>query len=250
MKFILSTFVACIAAFSTYAQNAPTDSDTLKARKNNWATELNINPFKGELSLNNSLNQIKFRKFIADNFALRLGFNANRIGSTIESGSPYGTTPTIIKNERSSTTVGLNFGIEKHLSGTRRLSPYLGADLAFVDKSSNQELTNGSNKTTIKGAWRTSNYVPGPNGGYQQIDESEEAYFSYGINLTSGFDFYISRHFFFGYEFSFGFNSIKFKDIEVTNSGSTSNNTFSDSKNTAFHFGSNLFNGIRLGYVL
>ncbi|HEX8378158.1 MAG TPA: hypothetical protein VF602_10080, partial [Pedobacter sp.] len=96
MKKHLLTLVAIAIAFSTYAQSSDTATDgtTLKAEAKSWSTELNVNPFKGELSLNNSLNQIKFRKFISENMALRIGVNANNVKKETENNYPYGTNPT------------------------------------------------------------------------------------------------------------------------------------------------------------
>jgi hypothetical protein len=249
---------ACAIASSIYAQRS-SETEVLKAVNKNWATELNVNPFNGSISLNNSLNQIKVRKFFNDRYALRIGFNANQLTSNLENGNPYGTNPTIYKNERNSTTIGLNVGFEKHFAGTRRLSPYLGLDLALGNKSSKQEITSGTTTTTVKGAWQTITYtnVYNPNtNSYQLVAQgstpSEEAYVSYGLNIASGFDFYISKSFFFGYEFNFGFNSLNYKDIKVSQTGtpSTNNNSYSDQKNTSFKFGPSLINGIRLGYVI
>lgn len=263
MKKIL-LLAAIIASTSAYAQVSGTDTSglsSLKPVQKNWSTELNINPIKGDLSLNNAINQIKFRKFTSPDFAFRLAFNADRIGSVVEDNNPYGENPMNYKDDKSSTTLGLNFGFEKHFKGTRRLSPYMGLEIAFADKSSKQKITSGPSTLDIKGGWSTtvySNvYVPNyNNGGYQYISQptqqiTEVAYFSYGLNAVSGFDYYISKHFFFGYEVNFGFSQVNYKDLEFNQSGTTSvNNNNGDQKNRAFNFGANLSNGIRLGYVL
>lgn len=129
---------ATVATFSCYAQALPdsTGAQVLKPQAGNVSTELNINPFNGSISLNNSFNQLKFRFFTAPNFALRLGVNANQSSSTNENSNPYGTNSYVYEETRSTTTFGLNMGIEKHFAGTRRLSPYIGADLAIVNKNS------------------------------------------------------------------------------------------------------------------
>lgn len=261
MKKILLTVVACIAASSIYAQRTTSDtSETsfLKPVKTNLAAELSINPFNGSLNLNNALNQIKVRKFISDNYALRIGFNANKISNNQETGNPYGTNPTINKSERNSTTLGLNLGFERHFKGTKKLSPYIGADLVLADKSSKQETTNGQVVSTLEGAWATSSYttIYDSNGNphiVQTQQPSELAYFQYGVKLVSGFDFYISRHFFLGAEINIGFTQTNYKDIKYTQTGTTGNpsqNTNIDQKNQSFNIGTNVYNGIRLGYVL
>lgn len=265
MKKTFLTIVAVIAASSIYAQQVSqnTEETSFKPLNNNWATELNINPFKNDVSANNSLNQIKFRKFISERTALRLGFGANRISSDIENSNPYGTNPTIYREEKSSTTLGVNIGFEKHFSGTKRLSPYIGVDLAFSDKSSKQEINRGANKTTVKGGWASFTYATIPNPNYngtngqyitQAIPKVEEAaYTRYGMNLISGFDYYISKHFFLGAEFNIGFNQTNYKDLTYKTAayGNTpsQNNDNTDQKNNSFQVGTSSYNGIRLGYI-
>jgi hypothetical protein len=260
LKKLLIGASLCLALGSTYAQRNSTgssDDSSLKPSGKAWLTELNVNPFKGELSLNNSLNQIKIRRFLNESTALRLGLTAESISSKDEQINPYGTTPTTFKQKRSSTTLGLNLGFERHLKGTRRLSPFIGADIAFANRSSEQETTNNQLVTTIKGAWSTVTLVPVflPGGGttYQQITQPDQlAYTQIGLNLVSGFDFYISRSFFFGYEFNFGFTNTQYKDAEYTQKGGNTpppTNNSIDQDKSSFSFGPKLFNGIRLGYA-
>lgn len=167
--------------------------DSLKAQTGRWATELNINPFNGgELSLNNAFNQIKVRRFLSNNTVLRLGVTLSSKREKSESFYPYGTYPYSSSSKRSTSTVGLNLGFEKHLQGTKRLSPYWGAEFAIALKSSKHTMDYDGSKTTIKNAWQTSTTY---NGSYA-ISYDEVAYFKYGVNLIAGFDFYIARNFF------------------------------------------------------
>lgn len=143
--------------FVASAQELPDGTlapDSLKATKRSFTTELNVNPFKGELSLNNSLNQVKFRFFPSSRSALRMGLMASTLRDNIDNSSPYGTNPTKHVEVRKSTTLGLNLGFEKHLAGTKRLSPYLGAEAAFEIKTSSNEITTLNSVTQIDGAWR------------------------------------------------------------------------------------------------
>lgn len=219
--------------------------DSLKITQGKFTTELNVNPFIGELSLNNAINQIKLRYFNNDLSALRIAFTFNTNNQNVEELNPYGQNSYNYKDHRTSTTVGLNFGYEKHFTGTKRLSPYIGIDLALSNKSSSQTSSINNNETKVKGAWMSNTQ----NG----FSYDERAYFSYGLNLVSGFDFYIAQNFYFGYELGFGFNKISFKDIEVTNlyaTGSPSPNGNQPERNDKmFQLGPNLLNGIRLGFV-
>ncbi|AFD05602.1 hypothetical protein [Solitalea canadensis] len=251
MKKILLTLALFSGAFSVYAQTNEVESideDILKPNKRSFSTELNVNPFNGDLKLNNAINQIKVRYFAQENLALRLGVTANATGDLVDYNNPYGTNSSFYKNERSSTTLGLNFGIEKHFKGTRRLSPYIGADLSLVNKSTKQTITNNGTTITRKGAWVSYYY---PDNGSAQQQMTETGYTRYGLNLLAGFDFYIARHFYFGYEFNFGFNKTKNQQLEETQTGTGATNPqFKPETNSSYYsFGSNLQNGIRLGFI-
>lgn len=232
------------------------NENELKAEKGAISTELNFNPFKGDLKLNNSLNQIKFRFFTNPDFAWRLGFNASSVDSTFSSKNYYSTnTNNNYESKRTSFTIGANFGFEKHFKGTRRLSPYLGADLAVTDRSANQKITNGQVVTEYKNSWANPTSYTYYNGTTTQviysINQSDYGYTRIGIQLVSGFDFYMAKNFFLGYEFNFGFNSTKYKDAEITQTGGTSTPTNNDPsvENKSVSFGPSLMNGIRIGYI-
>jgi hypothetical protein len=244
--FLLALMACTLATFTAYAQTDTTAASTLKAQAKQFSTELNVNPFNGTISLNNSLNQLKFRYFTTPNLALRVGLHGSRLRNSSENVNPYGANSYRYKSERSSTTIGLNIGIEKHFTGTKRLSPYIGADLAIQNKHTEQEITEGQNVTTITGAWREYTY----SNGYTYQNYAEHGHFRYGINLVSGFDFYMAKNFFFGFEVNFGFNHTTLQKLEVKQSGSGSSpSNNNEIKNSSFSFGPSLMNGVRVGYI-
>ncbi len=249
-KALLLFLLVLIGTTSTYAQSTPkvdkmvTEENELKPSKGNILTELNVNPFKGDVSLNNSLNQIKLRYFTSDKVALRIGFNVSNKKMLEDYNIPYGSNPQRYKDERKSTTLGLNVGLERHFLGSKRISPYIGVDISIENKSSNQELINGQTTIKVKNGWY-GNAVP-PNNINTLIDQ---AYTAFGVDILSGFDFYVVKNFFFGYEFNLGFSNKEYKTPDVTVSGGSSSNVTSDQKNTSFSFGPRLMNGIRLGYM-
>src|SRR5688572_9591439 len=117
-KITLSLLLSCIILSIAYSQ------DTLKVTPGSFTTELNINPLKGELSLNNALNQIKVRYFAKENIALRLALNLNSKKITVDNRTIYGTNPFSQEVVQKYSEIGTSLGIEKHFAGTRRLSPY------------------------------------------------------------------------------------------------------------------------------
>lgn len=271
MKKTLFSIALAIATTACYAQRPTIKTDTfitditdlsyttvdkttqsLKPTTGSIVTELNFNPFKGNLSLNNSLNQIKVRYFISPDIALRLGFHASQKDSTANVNNPYGPQGIFVKNERKSTLIGLNFGVEKHFKGTRRLSPYIAADISVSSKSANQEIKDNGVSTSIKNGWLETIYLPNNQSYYTQLQEN--AYTRYGINLITGFDFYIAKDFFFGYEFNFNLSKTEYKNIRTTVTGQNTGTgqpttNFNDTgKKSASTFGPTLINGVRIGY--
>jgi len=232
----------------------------LKPKAGSFSTELNVNPLKGDLSFNNSLNQIKFRYFSTSGFAWRFGINVKVQDSSYSNKQVYGSaTNSNVENSRKGLTLGANLGFEKHFKGTRRLSPYIGLDLSITDQSNSTESTTGQVTTKVKNAWysRVPYVYYSANTGYQTYYEdlpTQYAFTRFGINFITGFDFYMAKNFFLGYEFNFGLNTTKYKDPETTVTGQTAssssnNNTEYDTKNKSLSFGPGLMNGIRIGYV-
>lgn len=253
---VLLLFVA-LSIFSTrltYAQ------DTLKTCAKSWTAELNVNPFQGQISLNNALNQIKVRYFATDNLAYRLAFNINNVRRDNGQSSAYGSNPIENSDIKKSTTFGLNLGFEKHLTGTRRLSPYIGAEIAFGMKSAKETIDSKQSTTEIKGGWQSTQVLQYNNGNgtyyYTSINNTDIGYQSFGINIVTGFDYYVAKNFFFGYEMLLGYNYTKYTKVETTftpKPGQTSqtgaNNSYPDQTGKEHSFGPKIINGIRLGYT-
>jgi len=249
MKKMLFTIALAIAALNASAQES--ENTDFKPTKGSFATELNFNPFKGNLSFNNVLNQVKGRYFLSPQLALRLGFNINGVDSTENYGNPYGAQATFNTDKRTSTSFGLNLGIEKHFKGTKRLSPYIGADVFWGTKSSKQESSTNASTATIKNAWLEYEYLQTSNPPYYTTvyTTTENAYSRFGISAVAGFDFYMAKSFFLGYEFNLGYSKTSYKtpELAVTGQNTSMQNFYSD--NSTSKFGASLVNGIRIGYL-
>ncbi|HEX2933987.1 MAG TPA: hypothetical protein VHO72_01420 [Bacteroidales bacterium] len=239
---IIAVILFIFSAFSvSYGQ------DSIKATHRNFLTELNVNLFQGQLSLSNALNQVKFRYFTSDNSALRIGFTVDAKSLVDDAKNVYGTNPTNSSDKRTSTLIGINLGFEHHFRGTKRLSPYIGGEFTFGIKSAKHVKESNGVKTTIKGAWQSTEYY---NSGYSySAYNTERAFVSYGLNMITGFDFYVARNFFIGYEMQFGFTNKSYSDLEVTSTGGSQGSTYPDYDSSEFSFGPRIINGIRVGYV-
>ncbi|WP_159730580.1 hypothetical protein [Sphingobacterium sp. 18053] len=250
MKRILSAILLLGAARIAYAQTSlDKDVEGVKSRKGSFVTELNFNPFKGNLSLNNALNQIKGRYFVQDDLALRLGIGINVLDSAANYGNPYGTNGYFNSNTKKSTGFDVNFGIEKHFKGSSRLSPYIGFDLSIGSKSSKQELSTSAYTMNLKNAWMEVIYQQTNNGYYSSMQLVPNAYTRFGAYAVAGFDFYVSKGLFVGYEFNLGYLQTKYKKPDITVTGTDPGYGSYISENKTKTFKSSLVNGLRVGYA-
>lgn len=248
MNKIYSISIVCF--FLLLANNSIKAQDTLKPFLKGWSTELNFNPFDGSLTLNNANGQIKIRKFCPNDIALRLAFTLSSKNDENKMENPYGTVPVNSKDKKQSFMVAINFGTEKHFNNARRLSPYIGWELGIGYKSSKEELEDNSDSKTIKGAWQTYQINYSGQNYYYSILYNERGFWSAGANLLTGFDFYMAKDFYFGYEIGFGLEYTKYSKIVVTKDvGFQDQGTYPDQDDRSWQIGPRLVNGIRIGYT-
>lgn len=168
-----------------------------------WSTEVIFNPFPPAISLNNINGGIKFRNFLKERTALRLGLNLG--GSTIvqKFSNPVNDKE---EGERKNTNFNIIFlpGLEFHLAGTEKLSPYFGFDLGAGYYTSNEKLTDidpANNYRKDYGRETTTNSL------------------TYNLNLVVGADYYIAQNVFLGAEFGLRTSALQILDSKITYSG-------------------------------
>lgn len=179
------------------------------------------------------LDYLRARYFLSENMAVRVGFLLNRYAESDENTNTA--TPPVTEIESySHLTFGFFPGIEMHFPVGERLSPYVGAEIGFMSKSSSSEIQNVNNVSGVNisssGIW---------------VDGTNQAYSSFGLNLVTGMDFYIYQGLYMGVELGLGFESFGFKDFSIT-SGATTVTTTSNAKQSSL--GLNTVNAIRLGW--
>jgi hypothetical protein len=69
------------------------------------------------------------------------------------------------------------------------------------------------------------------------------------VNLIAGFDFYVAKRFFIGYEVAFTVFNREFRGVDITVVGTPFPQDNPDTSETEFTLGPSLLNGIRVGYV-
>jgi|SRR6478609_5738435 len=194
------------------------------------------------LTLNNGGGQLRFRYFLADQLAARVGFN---ITSSSTKSMVYEAGNTGNEGSRVSKTSGITFnlGVEKHFTGSDRLSTYLGADLLIVkngasgkDENYNGGVYSKDYNVTYKGR--------NPAG-------TATSSFGWGLRLVGGADYYFIENVYLGGEFGWGFTSTKNGKTSVaTTPGTGAPTTTVENKSTgsAFTLTPQIITGIRLGF--
>ncbi len=205
----------------------------LKAQSN--VEETNFKPLTGQktfelfinpLSANPiSFSNLRLRKFITDKKAYRLGANLGLSSSM----------PNFNFN------LAIMPGVEKHFEGTKRLSPFVGAEFIFLGSFSSSSVKDIAKKITTT-----------TSGSYS--DGSNRSNITTGLNAVIGTDFYISKNLYFGVEAGYGIYVISTlgNTTTVVVDGGTTTTTTTDG-NTSLQIGTNLgtnVNGaIRFGFV-
>lgn len=193
-KLILS--VAVMA--SALAANAQ-----MKPGAGSKSIEINSNLFGG-LPFSLQGGGLMLKSYGSETSAMRLGVNLSygstkttAKGDTTSSGTQFYSTS-------SSLTIGVAPGIEKHMGGTDRLSPYMGVELPIAYKMTSDKVERAVGadvqNVTTKGT-----------GGY----------FSIGVNALAGVNYYLSKGLYCGAELGFGV--MYKKDATVTAKDSAPN---------------------------
>jgi outer membrane protein W len=213
---------------------ALTLSGTMFAQK---ATKENPFSLEGQLSYNTSslsfnAPSLRMRYFLADDLAARVSLSLNNSSTKdyyYELDDNAGGEGTEV-NKISMTTISL--GAEKHFKGTDKLSPYVGADLAY-----------GMGNTSAK--W---DKFDGSDYNADVTATVKAPSSMIGLNLVAGTDYYFAQNFYVGLELGLGFSSTSNKAKEtIENVAGTSTTTLEAPSNSS-SFGNNFIGNARLGW--
>ena len=186
--------------------------------------------------------QLKFRYFLQDQIALRVGFNFTQQSNTTKIYEAGGSGTGFARD--ASSLFGLNAGLEKHFTGTGRLSTYVGADVSFQRVSAASKWENTADGTTFSdGDTRKTR-------GFNNATPAVNGSFGFGLRAVAGADYYFVEKVYLGAEFGWGFiasRDVKTKDEQTV--GGVTNTTETDSPGGSFNLGLNLSAGLRLGFI-
>ena len=212
------------------------DSDGLKPKQGKVTTEFGLTGgiLNSDFTLNEGTgNLLKFRYFVKDKLALRLGANIGINNRTENFYTNVSSKEGFLKTVNSA--VLINLGIEKHFDGTRRLSPFVGADILFGMNTLSRETENSDGNRFVDNL---------------MITETGPSSFGMGLRGVIGADYYIAKHVFIGVEAGLGLMYAKAGEIKttVTLNNSTTVNT-RNSEGSNFNLGANMVSGVRIGFV-
>lgn len=217
-----------------------TPAEDLKPEAGNISAEVNFTPFGGAPI---GISYIRGRYFIDDLIALRVGlaFSLQTINA------PANTDLVTYSGGGSVISWGLLPGIEFHFEGTRRLSPFVGAQIDLLARNSGYTLT-----TTPTGGTASTVTMIGtaPSaGGTTTSDPTKDNYFNPGLSALIGCDFYFSKHIYLGTEFGIGFSIQTRGDKTITSTGSGVTNSSVTKGAASFGIAPVYNSAIRVGFV-
>ncbi len=180
------------------------------------------------------ISGLRYRQFTSNTMAIRanvfLGY-MSKSTITQDANTADGANDKELKDSESSFEFNLRPGFESHFEGTDRLSPYVGAELDLNFRRTSAVSQEQNEDDDIEETTTT----------------NEDGSFRFGLNGLAGFDYYFSKHLYFGAELGFGLSyTSPFKT--VTKAGSVSIES-KEGKDAMLNFGPNVNSAIRIGFL-
>lgn len=182
--------------------------------------------------------QLKFRYFIQDQIAIRAGLNLSQHAETQK---VYGANGETGSQKSMNSIWGVNAGLEKHFTGTGRLSTYVGADISLQIVGAS-----GKRENTTDGANYTADFTQKLRGTNYNGDNSA---FGFGLRGVTGADYYFVDKVYLGAELGWGFTAMtEGKAKAETTTGGVTNTIDVKSSGGTFDLMPSLTAGVRIGY--
>ncbi len=221
-KIFLIAAAACFIGTATQAQ------DVMKQTGGEKNIEALFAPFGGSPI---AINGIKFRSFTSATEALRgevfLGFGSTTdVIGQLENGDE-------VTSRRSTFDIEINPGIEFHLPGTDKLSPYYGgfAQIGFSRVSTVEEIENFENTSIDGESTRTDGAL------------------TLGAFGVAGFDYYFAHNIYLGAEIGFGLAFTTDFDTQVENTAGNETVSNEFPNGSSFDLGPIAVGRLRLGIL-
>lgn len=207
------------------------------------ANGIGANPTGLQHSTFNSVNTpiLKFRYFLQDQVALRVGFGFTQNSQVARFYETGGSGKGFARDAYS--RLDFNAGIEKHFTGTGRLSTYVGADILFQKFSASTKWENTADGSTFSDG--DTKKTRGVN------DNGVNASMGLGLRAVAGADYYFVQNVYLGAEFGWGFITSKEgkTKVEQTVGGVTSPVVETKSGGGTYTLEPGMTAGLRLGFI-
>ncbi len=144
---------------------------------------------------------IKYRAFVTDNKALRIGVNItyrNTTDITQQSNPAYNLLE--LKRKYTNFSIQLTPGFERHFAATKRLSPYVGAQVLVGYSTSNDKFER-----------QYDNKI------YNETYKNNPGSIRVGAGVFAGIDYYFIKKIYLGIELGYGIEYDKYLNMKYTN---------------------------------
>jgi hypothetical protein len=264
MKKLILTSAVLAAFVGANAQETPAGSGVAyKPTSGALAVELGLTGglLNTATNLSSSGNafpaMLKVRYFLSDDLALRASFNFSsnsRTDKAYKLDDDGKETSDVGIQKVKSSFYGINIGVEKHFTGTERLSTYIGADLSLgaAGASLKEEKYTGGNYSE-----NNSRKVKGSSvfGVADPDDDASRGGFGFGLRAVTGADYYIAKKLYLGAEAGWGFFSFKNSKIKAETTvpsgvnSSTTTTVENKSDGGAFSLTPQVVASVRIGFI-
>lgn len=196
-------------------------------------------------SLNNVIEGAKLRYFFTDDLALRFGLNFSGETDKHTATQNADGTGEVGEGKATSSKIVILPGIEKHFGAWNKVSPYVGLDLSVGFYSAEEKRDQLTNNNSLGNSTFQNNLVTT----FENFTfAGDRAGTSFGFNILTGVDFYVTGGLFLGVEMGIGFNTFTTKDTTRTNQLNNIKTVFVTQGGTNSGFTPNIVQGIRLGW--
>lgn len=221
-KSILTLLILAFATF-TFAQ---------KPIAKDLAVEAGFN--LSSMNSNFTLPSLRFRYFIMDDLAGRLDLGVTSNSNTRYVAENMDGTGEEGEAVNSNSNISIGLGVEKHLGGNGKFSPYYGGQFNYSMGSSSSENTN-----LDRNRYRAD---------YSMVSESSIS--SLGIMAITGADYWIANSFYLGAELMFGYTSTtNGETTETVTTGGVEQKTVVPGRDRSI-LGQSINPSFRIGFLL
>lgn len=196
-KISIALLLLSLVGLAAFAQEKSKEEINYKYQSKDWGVSFNVSGLIDNISLEsmediNGNPAIRVRKFIDDRWAISAGFGLNSFNIENSRVDSVGAA----ENQFDSTYKRTDFffapGVEYHFKGTNRLDPYAGLGVTIGTVGSEDiEVNDQMIDTTGTASFQRTYKNPGG--------------FTFGANLTVGFNYFIAKRLSLGAEYQWGF---------------------------------------------